>query len=115
MFDIKIITDHISLEEIKDLANGGFDDMVKGVVDIVREVVVLGPELHVDAEQALLAEGSQQSDVWGFNIYPDEDRSNWVEYDSMINIRPNQNNRSRYVEDENIRKEIIRIIEGKIK
>ncbi len=115
MFEIKIVKDHISLEDIKDLARGGFDDMVKGVVDIVREVVVFGPELHVDAEQALLADGSQQNDVWGFNIYPDEDRSNWIEYDSMVNIRPNQNNRSRYVEDENVRKKILEIVEGKIK
>lgn len=115
MFEIKIIQNTISLTDIKTLAAGAYEDMVKGVVDINKAIMVLGPELHVDAEQVLLSQGSKQTDLWGFNIYPDEARSDWIEYDSMINIRPNQGNRSRYVEDESIRQKILEIVESKIK
>ncbi|MBT6842820.1 MAG: hypothetical protein HOA17_03360 [Candidatus Melainabacteria bacterium] len=112
---MRIIQDDISLADIQTLALGAYEDMVKGVVDINKAVIALGPELHVDAEQVLLSQGSKQADLWGFNIYPDEDKSDWIEYDSMINIRPNQGNRSRYVEDESIRKRILEIMESKIK
>lgn len=84
-------------------------EMVKGVVDIKRELVAVDAELHADLERLLLENGSEQENLWGVNFWnSDED---FVEFDSMINIRPSQNNRSRYVENEKIREKIIEIVE----
>ena len=84
-------------------------EMVKGVVDIKRELVAADAELHADLERLLLENGSEQENLWGVNFWnSDED---FVEFDSMINIRPSQNNRSRYVENEKIREKIIEIVE----
>lgn len=84
-------------------------EMVKGVVDIKRELVAVDAELHADLERLLLENSSEQENLWGVNFWnSDED---FVEFDSMINIRPSQNNRSRYVENEKIREKIIEIVE----
>lgn len=78
--------------------------MVKGVVDIEKGIMALGGELHADEEAFLLEQGSQQRDLWGINLYPGlAGGPDFLEFDSMINIRPSQNNRSRGVEDPAIR------------
>ena len=107
---MKIIEDKISISDLKILAEEYFGDFVKAVVDIESEIAVFGGELHSDEEAMLLQNGSQQANLWGINIYPDEPRNKWIEFDSMINIRPRQNNKSRNVEDELIQKRIIEII-----
>ncbi len=84
--------------------------MVKAVVDVRRAVVAVGGELHSDEEAALLNDGSLQADLWGINLYPSEQTDDWIEFDSMINVRPAQGNRSRSVEDEMLRADIVRII-----
>ncbi len=103
----------LSLVELKDMAvkmYGG--QMVKAVVDVATERVVVDAELHVDEEAYLLENGSRQGDLWGINLYPDKfGRDNFIEFDSMVNIRPSQNNNSRTVENEAIRQKIRRIIE----
>jgi len=111
MSEIKIIKSKISLDELKEIANERFGDMVKGVVDIKNGIMALGGEMHADEEAVLLNENSKQEDLWGINLYPDmfEDED-FVEFDSMINIRPGQGNRSRGVEDEEIRKQILEIV-----
>ena len=84
--------------------------MVKAVVDIGKSLVAVDAELHADLEKMLLNNGSEQDDLWGINLwYEDEDE--FIEYDSMINVRPRQNNRSRDVEDEGKRREIVRVVE----
>jgi hypothetical protein len=80
--------------------------MVKAVVDVGRRVMAIGGELHSDEEAALLDDGSRQMDLWGINLYPAETGGSWIEYDSMINVRPAQGNRSRDVEDEALRRRI---------
>lgn len=83
-------------------------EMVKGVVDIKRELVAVDAELHADLERLLLENGSEQENLWGVNFWnSDED---FVEFDSMINIRPSQNNRSRYVENAETREKIIAVV-----
>jgi hypothetical protein len=72
--------------------------MVKAVVDVHRGVMAIGGELHSDEEAALLDDGSEQKYLWGINLYPAEG-GDMIEYDSMINVRPSQGNRSREVED----------------
>ena len=89
----------ISLDEIRTLAAGRFGDMIKGVADLARGVLLLDADLHADQEAVLLEEGSKQQDLWGINLYPDISGEDWLEFDSMINLRPSFGNRSRGVDD----------------
>ncbi len=89
-----------------------FDGLVKAVVDIDREVMVVDAEMHADQEDYLLEVGSEQKNLWGINIYPDlEGTDDWIEFDSIIKLRPSQNNRSRDVENPEIRERIKAIVE----
>ncbi len=106
-----IITTHpISKETLQTLAEARFGDFVKGVIDIETGEVALGGELHADQEATLLTRGNKQENLWGFNIYVADPFPENIEFDSMINIRPSQNNRSRFVEDETIRQKIVAIL-----
>jgi hypothetical protein len=89
----------ITLDEIRALAASRFGDMVKGVVDLERGILLLDADLHADQEASLLAEGSQQASLWGINLYHDVAGEDWLEFDSMINLRPSFGNRSRGVDD----------------
>jgi len=89
----------VTRAELAELATPQFGDMVKAVVDVGRRVVAIGGELHADEEAALLEDGARQSDLWGVNLYPAEPGDGWLEFDSLINIRPSLGNRSRLVED----------------
>jgi hypothetical protein len=100
----------IRREELSALAENGFGDMVKGVVDIKRGLLALDAELHADLEALLLDSGSAQNDLWGINLYPDEDED-FIEFDSLINIRSWQGNPSRDVEDPEVRDAIKTIVD----
>jgi hypothetical protein len=100
----------ISLEEIRTLAQGRFGDMIKGVVDLERGILLLDADLHADQEASLLADGSKQADLWGINLYPNMAGDDWLEFDSMINLRPSFGNRSRGVDDPATRAAIASLI-----
>jgi hypothetical protein len=104
-----ILRQPIARSDLIGLADTQFGDMVKAVVDVTRGIMAIGAELHSDEEAALLDDGSSQADLWGINLYPNEVGEGWIEFDSMINVRPSQNNRSRDVEDEE-RRDAIRLI-----
>ena len=105
----------ITLSELNDMAASMYGDMVKAVVDVERGILVVDSELHVDQEQVLLEQGSNQKDLWGINIYPQKYGSDgFIEFDSMINIRPRQQNLSRGVENEEIKKCIIELVLRKV-
>lgn len=89
----------ISLDEVRALAHGRFGDMIKGVVDLARGILLLDADMHADQEADLLADGSRQADLWGINLYPDMVGDDWLEFDSVINLRPSFGNRSRGVDD----------------
>lgn len=108
--EIKIIKDKISKEELLQIAKEQFGDLVKAVVDMEQGIMAIGGELHADEEAALLEQGSRQKDLWGINLYPDKPEEEWIEFDSMINLRPSQGNRSRGVEDYETREKIKQII-----
>jgi hypothetical protein len=95
----EIIDSAISLDYLRGVASSGFGDMVKAVVDVERKIMAVGGELHSDEEAVLIERGSEQRHLWGINIYPDLCGEERVEFDSMINIRPAQGNRSRGVDD----------------
>ena len=108
---LKIIQDSvISKKEFLDLARERFGDMVKAVVDIEREIMAIGGDLHADEEALLLEQESKQEDLWGINLYPEKTGDDRIEFDSMINIRPSQGNRSRGVENPAIREKIREIV-----
>ena len=87
-----------------------FGDLVKAVVDVKREIMAVDAELHSDEEASLLERGSAQEDLWGINLYPALSGSDFVEFDSVINLRPSRGNRSRGVEDGAIRERILVIV-----
>ena len=111
MMDIKIIRTKISKNELEKIAKENYDEMTKGVVDIRQRLIALGGELHSDAEALLLEKGSQQADLWGFNIYPAKSKNHRIEFTSLINVRPKQGNRSIEIKDENLKKQIRDIID----
>jgi len=100
----------IGREELERMAAAGFGDMVKGVVDVERGLLALDADLHADLEALLLEDGSAQKNLWGINLYPDEDED-FIEFDSLINIRPMAGNRSRGVEDPDIQEKIVEVVE----
>lgn len=112
MSAIRIIKDKISLAELASAAKERFGDMVKAVVDCEKKIMAIGGDLHADEEEILLQSGSRQKDLWGINLYPQESEDKWLEFDSMINLRPSQNNRSRSVEDPVLREKIIVVVKS---
>lgn len=110
------IVDTITLAELRLMAEKMYGTMVKADVDVAKKIVVIDMDMHADGEAYLLEHGSQQTDLWGVNLYPDKFGTNeFIEFDSMINIRPRQNNPSRDVLDQAIRQQIIDIIAGVVR
>lgn len=100
----------VDLATLRAMAEGGFGDMVKAVVDLEQQVMLVDAEMHADLEAALLAEGSAQRHLWGINLYPDLPEEEWIEFDSLINLRPAQGNRSRGVDDSATRAAILALV-----
>ena len=103
---IVIVRERIDPAELARLVLLYFEDMVKYVVDVERDVVGLGGEMHADAEQLLLEDGSRQVDLWGANYYPGRGRDGCIEYTALINIRPAQGNRSMEIQDPAVRQKV---------
>ena len=112
---MKIITETLLLGELKQMAAATFGNLVKAVVDVDREIIAVDAELHSDLEALLLENGSKQKSLWGINLYPEMQGDDFVEFDSMINMRPSQGNRSRGIENEEMRKKIVSIVAKRIK
>lgn len=108
--EIRIIKDKISKEELRQLAAEIFGDMIKIVVDIRRGIIAIGGEMHADAESLLLQNGSKQDDLWGANLYPDLPPESFIEYQSLINIRPSLGNRFISIDSEEIKDKVKKII-----
>jgi hypothetical protein len=109
---VKLVS-KISVAELTEMSNKMYDALVKAVVDVEQELVVVDAGLHSDEEMLLLEMGSRQSDLWGINLWPEEyGTDDFVEFDSMINLRPGQGNMSRGVDDEATRARILEIIAG---
>jgi hypothetical protein len=101
--EIILISETIATRQLADLVERFFTDMVKYVVDVERGIAAVGGELHADAEQLLLEDGSRQEDLWGANYYPGRGEDGCIEFTSLINIRPSQGNRSMEIEDDAVR------------
>jgi hypothetical protein len=111
---MKIVENEITLDELRQIANAMFGNFVKAVVDIEKGLLAIDAELHSDLEAILLETGSKVQNLWGINLYPDLAGDGFVEFDAMINVRPNQKNNSRGVEDAAVRAKILDIVESKV-
>ena len=105
-----VVHDKIALIDLKKMSTDTFGQLVKVVVDVKKEIMAVDADLHSDEEAFMLEHGSKQEDLWGINIYPDMDTDQWIEFDSMINLRPGQGNRSRGVDSPHTQQLIIKIV-----
>jgi hypothetical protein len=110
MMEIKIIREAVTRHELNEMAKQQFGDMVKAVVDVEQGIMAIGGELNSDEEAILLDQGSVQKNLWGINLYPERPVPEWIEFDSLINVRPSGGNRSRYVESAKIRDAVTTIV-----
>ena len=115
--EIQIIKNPISLEELRAMARGGnFVELIKAVVDVEQGIMAIGGELHADEESELMEKtNSKRENTWGINIYPDKSGGEFIEFDSMINLKPAFGNRSRGVESPEMREKIVKIVEKLIR
>lgn len=113
--DIQIISEPISKNDLRKIAGDQFIDFVKAVVDIEKGLMAIGAELHADEEALLIEHGSQRKDLWGINLYPEKEGDEFVEFDSMINLRPSQGNRSRGVDDPCVQRSVVAVVNDLVK
>jgi hypothetical protein len=101
----------ISVSELKEMANKMFGSLVKADVDIVKNIMIIDMPMHYEGEQELLEKGSNQQDLWGINLHPEFfGTDEFIEFDSMINIRPSSGNPSKDVLDPEVKKKIIAMV-----
>lgn len=108
--EIQIIKNSITTQELLDIAKEQFGDLVKAVVDVENRIMAVGGELHADEEVVLMDQGSKREYIWGINIYPAKVGEERIEFDSMVNLKPSYNNRSRGIEDTEVKKKIREIV-----
>ena len=108
---MQILQQPISRAKLRTLAQNTFGDTIKCVADIRLDLLALDADLHADLEQMLLKNGSAQENLWGFNLWVEEAGEDFIEYDSLINIRSWQGNPSRDVLDPEVREKIRQIVE----
>ena len=108
---MKLIDTTISNKELKEMSKKMFDNLVKAVVDVEKRIMIVDAPLHSDEEHLLLENESKQENLWGINIFPDKfGKEGFVVFDSMINLRPGQGNRSRGIDNPEIQKIIKKIV-----
>ena len=103
---IHIIRERATAEQVQEMLEALQTD-IKLAVDVHRRIVAGGGGMHADCEAALLEDGSEQADVWGADWLPNTKK---VRFESMINIRPRQQNRSAYIEDQARRATVEQIV-----
>lgn len=108
---MQLVTDSISLVELKKMSEKMYGNLVKAVVDIEQGIMAVDADMHADQAAFLLEEQeSKHQNLWGIGLHPDRPLEDWIEFDSMINIRPAKKNRSRSVDDPQIRIKIAAIV-----
>ena len=107
-----IVTTPVSITDLKAMAEKMFGNIVKAVVDVERRVMAIDAELHADEEGLLLENGSRQEHLWGINLLPEleKESGDFIEFDSMINLRPSRGNMTRGVDDPGLQKTITSIV-----
>jgi len=109
--EIKIIEKQITRSYLKEIAEEWFGTMVKVVVDLEKNIIAIGGEMHADAEAILTERGSRQDDLWGINLYPNEKDENFIKYISLINISPRRKNLDMEIQDPKIKSQIKKLVD----
>lgn len=108
---MKLINRPIALKNIALMAKKSYGHLVKAVVDVEKKIIALDADLHADEEKELIERGSKQGNLWGINLYPDKyPKEEFLEFDSVINLRPSQKNLSRGVDDKDTRRKIKQVV-----
>lgn len=108
---MRIVKDPITRKELAEMASEEYGDVVKAVVDVGQGIVAVGGELHADEEVLLMEqEKSQRGDTWGINLYVKNPGEDWIEFDSMVNLKPAFGNRSRGVDNKKTQDKIREVI-----
>ncbi|HAX61504.1 MAG TPA: hypothetical protein DCX95_02950 [Elusimicrobia bacterium] len=107
---MEIIKTKITKKELIEKYLNYFETVSKAVVDVDKEIMAVDAELHSDLETLLLENGSNHENLWGINLYPFKEKTDFIEFTSLINIRPSQNNRSMEIENNDITEKIIKIV-----
>lgn len=107
---IHIIRSRATEQELNEMLEA-LSDYIKLAVDVQRGILAGGGAMHADCESALLEDGSLQEQVWGADWYP---ASQQVTYESLINIRPRQGNRSMEIHDLELRARIAEIVTNRL-
>lgn len=109
---MKLVThkQKIPRNELTEMSKKMYGNLVKAVIDVEQEIMMVDAHMHADLEAVLLEKESEQANLWGINLHPDMSDESWVEFDSLINIRPGQNNPSRGVEHPLLRKKIVTLV-----
>ena len=102
---IYIIRDRATKEQLEEMLQT-LSSYIKLAVDIERNILAGGGDLHADCEAALLENDSEQKNIWGADWNPFTQE---VTFESVINIRPSQNNRSMEIQDALIRDRVAQI------
>jgi hypothetical protein len=111
MVEIKIIQESVTLAELRRIAAEQFGDFVKAVIDIEHGIMAIGGELHADMEVILMEQHeSKREFTWGINLYPEKSGDEFIEFDSMINLKPAYGNRSRGISDIQVQEKIRSIV-----
>lgn len=105
-----ILKNPISMNEVRELAQEWYGTMIKGTVDIAENKVALGGDYHMETCELLVEDGSNHTNIWGFNIRFEENQAGVLEFDSLVNIKPALGNKSRSVEDPEIIEQATKII-----
>jgi hypothetical protein len=109
------VVDTITVAELARMAKKMYGSLVKADVDIAKQILVVDMGMHADGEAYLLGKGSKQKDLWGINLHPEDfGTDDFIEFDSMINIRPSQGNASKDVLDPEIKKQVINLVREKV-
>jgi len=110
--EIKIVKDLINKEELLEIAKKQFGELVKAVVDVEQGIMVIGGDMHADEEVVLMEqEGSKREHTWGINLYPEKSGEELIEFNSIVNLKPSFGNRSRGVDNPEIKEKIRNIVE----
>ncbi len=109
------VVDTITIAELARMAEKMYGNLVKADVDLANQILIVDMGMHADGEAYLLEKGSKQKDLWGINLHPDDyETDDFIEFDSMINIRPTQGNASKDILDPEVKMQIISLVRKKV-
>lgn len=111
---IEIIRQQMTKMQLVKLARQSYGEMIKAIADLDKGWIAVGGDLHADGEMVLLNTGSDQENLWGFNIFPEKPEAERLEYSALINIRPRHGNPAITIEKEEIRRAIRQLVDERI-